>query len=178
MNLKIEHNKILTMLTNSFSNALTAIEKRTDNIYSVALYCSSGFSSFGLAASTIDYLDIVKCKFDNKDWSILELSASEWEFINSDYGYFIELNEYVDDLYENFYDEGLSDQEISQFFVTISKELLASLTFNNKYSDNLFLSLQFADPSENGLNEMEDVSDFLKSDKWNKKFKSYLNTLR
>ncbi|GAA0824212.1 hypothetical protein GCM10009111_34800 [Colwellia asteriadis] len=176
MNLSEQKKHIVFTLTPIFISCIEEVKYQHSDIYAIAIHCGSGFSSLGFAASTLQHLNEQKLKHPKEYWSILEYSVSEWEFVNYQYDKFIDLNQYIDELLEEFYEEDLTDDEINSFFSDVCLEVL-NKTQVTLSSNDVLLSLQFSDPSDSGIAIMKTIYEALHITPKADKFLPFLSSL-
>lgn len=163
-------------------------------VYAFVLYPSAGFEDFGLAISTRDSVSTTagdgELGFDDELMKALaahpdlleqaqnnpvtneyyEVIANEWEFVSVCNGAFEEINQYLDQNYEQFYDPKLDSKLLFDAFKNAIIDVLNSLkgSFNsNCFEKDLLLGVQFADGSHLAI--VKEVSSKVNSKYWHEK---------
>lgn len=163
-------------------------ELSEQSVFAYAIFCSNGCSSMNIAACTREGLDFRNLKTHNRnqpEW-YREVNSSEWNYYNKDYELFSEVNTFIDELFEIFYDGDLDDGErdnydddelwefISDFFIDACVQVLINLRKNQHFKDSCFegdllLGMQFGDPDKYALDMIKKSSKRLNSSIWHKK---------
>lgn len=153
-------------------------EEDYGKIYSYILYVNSGYTSFGSAYEAI-----------NKETTVSyeeEVKAFEYKNINYNIGVFQSLNNYVDEIFDSFYNETfeeidldmLSSCELSSFISGFFKESILQVIeklkelriFNmGNFSEGILLGVQFSDANEDQRKDIIYVSKEINSEKWHEK---------
>lgn len=99
------------------------------------------------------------------DSNYVQFNAFEWEYLNINYEAFREVDEFIEEAYEKFYDADLDDDEIGELFIDAFVRTINELKMSNAFSDSkvfeteLLLGLQYNDPSPKGLEMTVQVSE-------------------
>ena len=168
-------------------------ELPNEKIYAVTVYCDSGFRSMGGAVSTVESLnERINDNSSKEDILNFELYASEWKYVNDHYQIFEKVDEFIDNTYEVFYEGEFDDVDLEEFdddqlweftssffseaIVMTMNKLKEDKIFNNEsFTRDLFLGIQFGDPSEEDLKMFLTVSERLNSPDWHNKLLQSLN---
>lgn len=172
-------------------------ELSSDSIFSYTLYCSSGCRSIGVAVCTRESLKLKNESFSiNADaYTYNEVNASEWNYVNKHYELFDSTDDFIEKLYDIFYEGELEDinldefnddelwEFISDFFIDVSIQTLKSLKeqgcFNTQgFEKDILLGMQFGDPDIYSLDMIEKSSEKTNSLKWHKKVVFNCNLMR
>ncbi|MFC4161842.1 DUF4303 domain-containing protein [Chitinimonas lacunae] len=160
-----------------------------DKIYAFSIYADSGCTSLGVAFATQGALERKnrESAADQLRAFVNTLNAAEWPYVNYHYELFEAADELVDEFYDCLFDGELEDVEFdpqistaeltkfaSDIFVEVIVRSLLDLKAQGYFSGDAFtddplLGLQFGDPSDNGVNMMEDVSRQVNSAAWHEK---------
>ena len=169
------------------------IELPKEKIYAVSLYCDSGFRSMGGAISTVESLnERINDNSSKQEILNFELYASEWKYVNDHYQIFEKVDEFIDKTYEVFYDGEFDDVDLEEFdddqlwdftssffietIVMTMNKLKDEKKFDNEsFTRDVFLGIQFGDPSEEDLKMLLTVSERLNSPDWHNKLLQSLN---
>ena len=169
------------------------IELPKEKIYAVSLYCDSGFRSMGGAISTVESLnERINDNSSKQEILNFELYASEWKYVNDHYQIFEKVDEFIDKTYEVFYDGEFDDVDLEEFdddqlwdftssffietIVMKMNKLKDEKKFDNEsFTRDVFLGIQFGDPSEEDLKMLLTVSERLNSPDWHNKLLQSLN---
>ena len=152
-----------------------------ESVYSVVVYCATGFTSMGLGFNTLEWLSEkvasntkVPSNIDTEEY--LELHASQWKKLNFAYEKFNDVNKRLDTLFDEFYEADCSDEQIYEFFTKIVSQSILSADIRNSintvFKDELLLGLQFGDPSPQDWQAALDVSSLVNSAEWHSRLES------
>ena len=163
-------------------------ELSEQSIFAYTLYCSSGCRNIGVAACTREGLKHRNEQVGDSSEPAWygEVNSAEWDYINRYYEYFDDSDEYIEQLYQIFYDGELEDINlddlddnqlwvfISNFFIDVTTEVLSILKESGNLSrgcfeKDLLLGMQFGDPDKYALEMVKKCSERLNSDVWHKK---------
>ncbi|WP_299495138.1 hypothetical protein [uncultured Shewanella sp.] len=160
-----------------------------DRIYAFVLYPSSGFVDFGLAYSTRESLAKINEKMssfikDNSDLLIdnkgsiipddyCELTACEWDYIWPHFECFENINDFLDENFDLFYEAEMEPDEINLLFkgivINVFFELLKRKSFDaHCFENDLLLGVQF--PDGNNTDLIKSISKEVNSEYWHQKF--------
>lgn len=157
-----------------------------EHLYAFSIYCASGCTSMGVAASTIETIERRKSQesLDELQAFIYRMNAAEWQYVNLHWELFEQSNRLIDEFYECLYDGGFEDYELSEdvttselgalkkgIFVEIIITVLRMLKESGEFvrhgiNEDLLLGLQFGDPSARDVLMMEEVSEHVNSPFW------------
>jgi hypothetical protein len=200
MNYSVELKKELVgKLSRSCIEQLSYLKKELANqsVFAYAIFCSNGCSSMNVAACSREGLDL------RKDDSVTrnepkwygEVNGAEWNYFNKHYELFAEVDTFIEELFDIFYDGELDDGEhdeydddelwafISEFFIDASVQVLKYLKSNDCFSDDCFeddllLGMQFGDPDKYSLDMIEKSSEQINSLSWHEKIKMSCDSKR
>ena len=86
----------------------------------------------GLAFNTLAWLEEKSANVQSPETRYyLELHASQWKELNYAYPAFAVINERLDDISEDLYEAGLTDDELSQFFVKVVTRAIQARILEN-----------------------------------------------
>lgn len=176
---------------------IAKIELAGQSVFSYTVYCSSGCRNIGVALCTRKGLQSRSSKISNTNETVWygEVNSAEWDHVNEHYGLFYQVDEYINRLYEIFYEEKLDDidlddlddddlwQFISVFFVDAVVEsysvLKESKCFDSPvFEEDLLLGIQFGDPDQYSIDMIERSSMELNSNEWHSKIKKNCDLIR
>lgn len=148
-----------------------------DAVYAVVVYCASGCASMGLAFNTQVWLEKKLAELEGQDTqNYMQLHASQWQGLNFAYDAFSEINEKLDDIFEDLYEADLSDDQLSELFVRVVTRAIRSVDFCKRvkttFSGDLLLGMQFGDPSPRDWQAALEVSRQVNSADWHAKLES------
>ncbi|RJG36792.1 DUF4303 domain-containing protein [Motilimonas pumila] len=200
MNYSVELKKaLIKKLTKSCTEQLEFLKKDLENqsIFSFAIYCSNGCSHINVAACSREGLDLHKANLGtlNEPAWYGEVNGAEWSYYSNNFELFDEVNTFIEELFDIFYDGELDDGErdeydddelwefISDFFIDVTVQVLKNLRsngcFNEKcFEDDLLLGMQFGDPDKHAVDMIEKSSEQLNSVSWHEKIKISCNSMR
>ncbi|MCA9069059.1 MAG: DUF4303 domain-containing protein, partial [Planctomycetaceae bacterium] len=147
-----------------------------EKIVGFVLYCPNGCVSFGVSLTSRERILRKKVKYPHLSEEYIALNAFEWDFTNLHYELFDHCNELMDDIFDElYYDQGLNDHQISEFFESVAIQVLQKLKELGFFEDPLFgqdvlLGLQFTDPSDHEIEMMKRVSAAVNSTGLHKRF--------
>ena len=178
MDLEQEKIQLVEDLSDIYKALLNKLIHKYKDINSIAIHCDSGFSAFGFSWNSNDYLEKKKEKYPKSDWLTVKYSVSEWDNIFYEYEKFNDINERIEEIFDDLYDEDLTDEQITQFFCEIVHRVLSELTkvFLDHYTP--FISLQFNDPSDKEINIMLKTNQLLTKKHRNLEFENYLEKIK
>ncbi len=156
------------------------------SVFSYTFYCSSGCRNIGIAACTREGLRRRNMLANNVNEPLWygEVNAAEWDYVNINYSLFDEVDEYIEVIYEFFYDGELEDidldnlddnqlwEVISNFFISVlvdSFNILKAKLNENCFEDDLLAGIQFGDPDKYAIDMVEKISSILNSESWHNK---------
>ena len=178
MNLEQEKNQLVEDLSNIYKALLKKLIHKYKDINSIAIHCDSGFSAFGFSWNSNDYLEKKKEKFPESDWLIIKYSVSEWNNIFYEYEAFNDINERIEEIFDDLYDEDLTDEQITQFFCEIALYVLLEIRKVVSDHPTPFISLQFSDPSDTEIDLMQKISQLTTDGYRNSEFENYLEKIK
>lgn len=169
-----------------------------EQAYAVAIFCTSGCTSMGLALSTTDSLQRRNSREGQDDSRSFmnEMNAAEWGYVNHYSETFYATNRLIDEFYDCMFEGDFEDHKFSMnpppaeldafaratFVEVIAKALLLlkseKIFAEQCFADDLLLGLQFADPGVDEANMMEEVSRGLNSTFWHAKVVRNCENLR
>ncbi|WP_024592067.1 MULTISPECIES: DUF4303 domain-containing protein [unclassified Pseudoalteromonas] len=178
MNLEQEKNQLIEDLSDIYKALLKKLITEKKDFNTIAVHCDSGFSSFGFSWNSKHYLEKKKEKFPENDWPILKYSVSEWENIFYEYKSFNEINEKIEEIFDDLYSEDLTDAQITQFFSEIVLEVILDIKKAVSDHANTFISLQFSDPSDKEIDLMQKTTQLTTDGYRDPEFENYLEKIK
>jgi hypothetical protein len=194
--LKIELiNKIVDACKKHIEQA--KIELADQVVFSYVIYCSSGCRNMGAALCTRKGLKERNSLVSdpNEPAWYGEVTPAEWDHVNEHYELFSGVDDFINRLYEIFYDEELEDidlddldddglwQFISGFFIDAVVKSFAvfkeSGCFDNSiFEDDVLFGMQFGDPDQYSVEMIEQSSQKLNSNEWHRKIQKSCDLIR
>ncbi|MBB1336007.1 DUF4303 domain-containing protein [Pseudoalteromonas sp. SR44-5] len=179
MNLEQEKKKQLAEdLSNIYKVLLKKLITEKKDFNTIAVHCDSGFSAFGLSWNSNRYLNQKKEKFSEQNWLIIKYSVSEWENIFYEHENFNDINEKIEEIFDELYDEDLTDEQITQFFSEIALYVLLEIRKVVSDHPTPFISLQFSDPSDTEIDLMKKINQLIDNEDKSPEFETYLEKIR
>ena len=178
MNLEQEKNQLVEGLSHIYKALLKKLITEKKDFNTIAVHCGSGFSAFGFSWNSKHYLEKKKEKFPGNDWPTLKYSVSEWENIFYEYKSFNEINERIEEIFDDLYSEDLTDAQITQFFSEIVLEVILDIKKAVSGHSNTFISLQFSDPSDKEIDLMQKITQLTTDGYRNPEFENYLEKIK
>lgn len=157
-----------------------------EQIYAVAIFCTSGCTSMGMAVSTLESLkrrDSLLAQSDIQAF-VNMMNAAEWGYVNHYSELFYEANHLIDEFYDNLFDGDFEDHKFrpnpspgelddfaSAIFIEVIVKVLrqlksVSVLSGQCFEDDLFLGLLFGDPGAGEADMMDEVSSQINSPFW------------
>ncbi len=188
--LLIEHREELKGLLRSYlTKAINEIAESSADAYSFIVYAASGFADIGVAYSTRESLAKLIDKASRREHvhpycsadAYYELNAWEWEHFCVES--FTEVISLLDENYDDFYEAGITNEQIWQFFEDLLIEVVSDLKADGAFSHRRFekdilLGIQFPDPSGSEIDIMERASKALNSPYWHERYRANCMALR
>ena len=191
-NREILKNKILTATV----NVLKKIPDEYDEVYSFVLSPVPDFTALDIAISSRKNLIPKKLEIDNDILEFLkespdtikeldsiiidpdeetEVLCCEWETFGIYKELLQDVNNYIHEIYQSFYDNGLQSKDIYSFFERILLEVINDIKtkelFQNKaFEDDILLGVQFSDISH--MKMVHRISEQVNSKRWHEKILS------
>ncbi|GAA62203.1 hypothetical protein P20652_4106 [Pseudoalteromonas sp. BSi20652] len=178
MNLEQEKYQLVEDLSDIYKALLKKLIHKYKDINSIAIHCDSGFSAFGFSWNSNDYLEKKKEKYPESDWLTVKYSVSEWGNVFYEYEKFNDINERIEEIFDDLYDKDLTDEQITQFFCEIVLEVILDIKKAVTGHANTFISLQFSDPSDKEIDLMQKISQLTTDGYRNPEFENYLEKIK
>lgn len=195
--MKLEEQKIqlINLLYQACLSDISYIKKEyiDNHFFAYAVYCDSGFTSFGGAACSREGIENHIDKEGDDAYLYAETFAAEWNYVNNYWQAFEELNTLIEEIFNAFYDNEIQDlistaesldfKGLHDFFIEViiatMKKLKESLCFNSLlFEQDILLGLQFGDPSIEERKLIIKVSENVNSPEWHSKMlKAYKDWL-
>lgn len=154
-----------------------------ESVFSYAIYCDSGFSSFGGAACSREGIKNYLGKNGNDSYLYAETFAAEWNYVNNHWQNFSSFDAINEDIIYAADDGDIEGIQIKGdftfdrlyvFYIQLIVEVLNKLKQQQivtkpPFESDLLLGLQFGDPSFEERKLMLQVSEQVNSPEWHKK---------
>lgn len=199
MNSSVLKNELVNKIVDACKKHIeqTKIELADQVVFSYVIYCSSGCRNMGAALCTRNWLQLRNSRVSNPSEPAWygEVNSAEWDHINEHYDFFYEVDNFINRLYEIFYDEELDDVDlddlddaglwtfISNFFLDVVVKSFSVLKESGCFDSEVFegdilTGIQFGDPDQYSVELIEQSSRKLNSDEWHRKVLQSCNLIR
>lgn len=191
MKLELFKNTLRSSLESACKACLARLnlELADETIYAFTIYCSSGYTTVGVAVATQEAL-FKRNALTNSDELqkfVNMMNASEWKYVNCHYELFDEINRSIDEYYDTLFDGEFEDYRFdgsettaaldkftndifSKILVEVLQKLKADGCFvGPHFTSDILFGLQFGDPTLNGVAVMEDISAQVNSRMWHER---------